>query len=204
MPPRAKSGIKDSVSGEELDGSERPVSGSKSGLAASVAGLRTRPMQVTWEMTSACHWRASSPRTSARAAREREREQLSTAEAFHLIEEVAAMRVPLLALTGGDPLLRPDLLPVIEFASKRAVRTSLTLLPTPMLETETIDELKASGLMRVAFWLHGSTPGLHDGYWSVPDPSGGRLRSSGTVMRSNCRFRSTRSLRDGTFTTLKP
>ena len=78
------------------------------------------------------------------------------------------MRVPLLALTGGDPLLRQDLFPIVEYASRRSVRTSLTLLPTPLLDAETIAALKASGLMRVAFWLHGSTAAFDDGYWAVP------------------------------------
>lgn len=78
------------------------------------------------------------------------------------------MHVPLLALTGGDPLLRPDVFPVIEFASGRSVRTSLTLLPTPLLDAAAIAELKASGLMRVAFWLHGSTAALDDAHWAVP------------------------------------
>lgn len=78
------------------------------------------------------------------------------------------MHVPLLALTGGDPLLRPDVLPIVEFASKHGVRTSVTLLPTPRLDASVISELKACGLMRVAFWLHGSTPGLSDKYWKMP------------------------------------
>jgi radical SAM protein with 4Fe4S-binding SPASM domain len=77
------------------------------------------------------------------------------------------MRVPLLVLTGGDPLLRPDLFPVIEFAARRSVRTSLTMLPTSLLDGEVIAELKACGLMRCAFWLHGSTPALDDPYWGV-------------------------------------
>jgi radical SAM protein with 4Fe4S-binding SPASM domain len=127
------------------------------------ARVRSRPLQVTWEMTSDCGWKA----TPGRGRAARNQQQFSTAEAFHLIEEVAGMQVPLLALTGGDPLLRPDLLPVVEFASKRSVRTSLTLLPTPRLDASIISELKACGLMRVAFWLHGSTPGLNDGYWKM-------------------------------------
>jgi len=77
------------------------------------------------------------------------------------------MHVPLLVLTGGDPLLRPDLFPVIEFAARRSVRTSLTMLPTSLLDPEVIAELKACGLMRCAFWLHGSTPALDDAYWGV-------------------------------------
>src|ERR1039457_5396462 len=125
-----------------------------------------RPLQVTWEMTQVRAGKAAPPRAAARTPRDRH--QFSTAEAFHLVEEVAAMRVPLLALTGGDPLLRPDLLPVIEFASRRSVRTSLTMLPTPSLDAAAIAELKSSGLMRAGFWLHGSTAAFDDAYWAVP------------------------------------
>jgi AdoMet-dependent heme synthase len=131
-----------------------------------VPGLQPRPLQVTWEMTQACDWKSAPARAAARTPRDRH--QFSTAEAFHLVEEIAAMRVPLLALTGGDPLLRPDLLPVIEFASRRSVRTSLTMLPTPKLDAAAIAELKASGLMRAGFWLHGSTAAFDDAYWAVP------------------------------------
>src|SRR6266581_9479575 len=67
-------------------------------------GFRPRPLQVTWEMTRDCEWKGVTGRAAARMRRERP--QMSTAEAFHLIEQVAAMHVPLLALTGGDPLLR--------------------------------------------------------------------------------------------------
>ena len=128
-------------------------------------GSILRPLQVTWEMTRICGWKTASSRSTKNAPREVN--HLATAEAFHLIEEVAALHVPLLALTGGDPLTRPDLFPIIEFAASRSVRTSLTLLPTPNLEPSIIAELKASGLMRAGFWLHGSTPALNDSYWAI-------------------------------------
>lgn len=126
-------------------------------------GFRPRPLQVTWEITRDCDWKAASAGTVRRRTRH-DPTHFSTAEAFHLIEEVAAMHVPLLALTGGDPLCRADLFPVIEFASKRSVRTSLTVLPTPKLDANVIAELKELGLMRLGLWLHGSTALLHDGY----------------------------------------
>ena len=137
----------------------------ESSALSSSPGFQPRPLQVTWEMTNACDWKVVPARTSARLARERQ--PFSTAEAFHLVEQVASMHVPLLTLTGGDPLLRADLFPVIEFAARHSVRTSLTLLPTPTLDAEVIAELKTSGLMRVGFWLHGSTPALNDAYWRV-------------------------------------
>src|SRR5579863_1760008 len=138
---------------------------SKASQISNTPGFQLRPLQVTWEMTHACDWKAAPSRASARSSREKQ--QVSTAEAFHLIDQVADMHVPLLALTGGDPLLRPDLFPVIAYASGRSVRASLTLLPTPALNTEVISELKDSGLMRVGLWLHGSTSALNDSYWGI-------------------------------------
>lgn len=129
-------------------------------------GSPLRPVQVTWAMTAVCDWKSVPRRTRMKADRMRDR--FSTAEAFHLIDDVASLHVPLLALTGGDPLVRPDLFPVIEFASRRSVRTSLTLLPTPNLNCEAITALKAGGLMRVGFWLHGSTAALDEAYWKIP------------------------------------
>jgi AdoMet-dependent heme synthase len=137
-----------------------------SGPFVTTPGFQPRPLQVTWEMTRAGDSRSTASRGTAHVLRDRF--QFSTAEAFHLVEEVASMHVPLLALTGGDPLLRPDLFPVVEFASSHGVRTSLTLLPTPLLDEEVIGQLKAAGLMRVAFWLHGSSAALHERSWKAP------------------------------------
>jgi AdoMet-dependent heme synthase len=142
---------------------------------ASAATSHLRPLQVTWETTRFCEWKA----TPARLARRRkDKEELSTAEAFHLIQQVAAMRVPVLALTGGDPLSRHDLYPIIEFAARRSVRTSLTLMPTALLTAETIADLKSCGLMRAAFWLHGSNAELHDSY---TDTKGSHRRTLASI-----------------------
>ena len=128
------------------------------------AASQLRPLQVTWETTRACDWKA----TPTRVARlRRDKEEFSTAEAFHLVQQVADLGVPVLAMTGGDPLLRQDIFPIVEFAAKRSVRTSLTLVPTPLLTAETIADLKDCGLMRASFWLHGSTALLHDGYTGI-------------------------------------
>jgi radical SAM protein with 4Fe4S-binding SPASM domain len=136
-----------------------------SGVATDVPGFRLRPQQVTWETTPASEGKAAAGRSVARLAPDKE--EFSTAEAFHLIREVAAMRVPLLALTGGDPLLRPDLFPIVEFAARHSVRASLTLLPTASLSAEAIAGLKACGLMRAGLWLHASTAALHDAHNGV-------------------------------------
>lgn len=140
----------------------RQKNAERAAAVSKTSGYRSRPLQVTWEVTNSNNWKP------VRARAGRGFPQFSTAEGFHLIEQIAEMHVPLLAFTGGDPLTRPDLLPLIEFASEHSVRTSLTLLPTAKIEAESIAELKACGLMRAAFWLNGSTPGLNDRFWAIP------------------------------------
>ena len=124
-----------------------------------------RPMIVIWEMTQACDLNCVHCRANARP--KRHPLELSTAEAFHLIDQIAELRVPLFVLTGGDPLKRPDLMPIVQYAGRRGVRTSLTPSTTPRLVRDTIFELKRSGLMRLALSLDGSSAGLHDRFRGV-------------------------------------
>ena len=125
-----------------------------------------RPLLVIWEMTQACDLKCAHCRANSRP--HGHPLELSTAEAFHLIDQVAAMKVPLFVLTGGDPLKRPDLLPIVQYACRQGVRTSLTPSTTPLLVRDAIFKLKESGLMRLAVSLDASTPALHDGFRGVP------------------------------------
>lgn len=125
-----------------------------------------RPMLVIWEMTQACDLKCFHCRANSRP--HRHPLELSTAEAFHMIDQIADMKVPLFVLTGGDPLKRPDLMPIVQYACRRGVRTSLTPSVTPLLVREAIFNLKNAGLMRLALSLDGSTADLHEGFRGVP------------------------------------
>jgi AdoMet-dependent heme synthase len=125
-----------------------------------------RPLLVIWEMTQACDLKCAHCRANAQS--KRHPLELSTAEAFHLIDQIASMRVPLFVLTGGDPLKRPDLHAIVQYACRRGVRTSLTPSTTPLLVRDEIFKLKESGLMRLAISLDGSTADLHDDFRGIP------------------------------------
>jgi radical SAM protein len=124
-----------------------------------------RPLLVIWEMTQACDLKCMHCRASAQP--HRHPRELSAAEAFSLVDQVADMRVPMFVLTGGDPLKRSDLHAIIQYARRRSVKTSLTPSATPLLTREAVFELKESGLMRLALSLDGSTAQLHDGFRGV-------------------------------------
>lgn len=125
-----------------------------------------RPFIVIWEATQACDLACVHCRASAQPRRNPF--ELSSEEARRLIDQVAELRVPVFVITGGDPLKRPDIYELVEYATHRGVRTSLTPSATPLLTREAIAELQRRGLARLAVSLDGSTAELHDAFRRVP------------------------------------
>jgi radical SAM protein len=89
---------------------------------------------------------------------------LSTAEGKKLIDQIAAMHVPIFIFTGGDPLKRKDVFELIRYASGQGVKVALTPSATPLLTREAIFKLKEAGLVRLGISLDGSTPEIHDAF----------------------------------------
>lgn len=128
--------------------------------------LHQRPFIAIWETTQACDLACVHCRACARPLRNSL--ELNTDEAKRLIDEIAAMQVPVFVLTGGDPLKRPDIFELVRYATERNVRISLTPSATPLLTRDSIVRLKAAGLARLAVSLDGPTSAIHDAFRRVP------------------------------------
>ena len=120
------------------------------------------PFIVIWETTRACDLACKHCR--AAAIPRRDPEELSTEEAFALIDDIASMTPqPVFVLTGGDPLKRPDLVPIIRHAARtKGLRTSLTPSATPLVTTAAIRRCVEAGLTRWAFSIDGADAEQHD------------------------------------------
>ena len=125
-----------------------------------------KPYLVIWETTQACDLACVHCRACAQPARNPF--ELSNQEAKGLIDQVAEMRVPVFVLTGGDPLKRPDIFELVEYARGKGVHTSMTPSATPLLTRDAIAQLKQRGLARMAVSLDGSTAEIHDAFRRVP------------------------------------
>ena len=121
-----------------------------------------RPFIAIWEVTQACDLACVHCRASAQP--NRDRLELTTAEGKGLIDQIAALKVPVFVLTGGDPIKRPDLFELIGHARKVGVRVSLTPSATPLLTKEIVVRLKESGLARLAVSMDGASAATHDAF----------------------------------------
>jgi radical SAM protein len=126
------------------------------------------PMLVYWEMTQACglackHCRAEAMPTPHPL-------ELSTADSKKLLAQITAFGDPLphLILTGGDPLSRKDLYPIIDHGRSLGLEVSITPSATFELTNSAIDQLKAHGIQSLGLSLDGSCAAKHDAIRAVP------------------------------------
>ena len=150
-----------------------------------------RPMLVFWEATRACllacrHCRASAT-TQAPPG------ELSTEEGHALIEQVVGFGrpYPILVLTGGDCLLRPDLFDLVEHAASLGVPVCLSPSVTPLLDAAMVARIARSGVRAVSVSLDGCRPQTHDGVRGIPGhfdatvAAIGQLAASGITVQVN-------------------
>ncbi len=126
---------------------------------------RDSPVLVFWEVTKACPLACRHCRAVAQP--QRHPLELTTQEGRDLMDQVKAMGTPLLILTGGDPMARPDLLELIAYGVGRGLRVSLAPSATSRLSKDFLERAKALGAGRLSLSLDGSTPQVHDGFRGV-------------------------------------
>jgi radical SAM protein len=125
------------------------------------------PFLVIWEVTRACALACVHCRADAIPCRDPR--ELSTGEGLALIDQVRAFGdpAPLLVLTGGDPMRRPDLVSFVRYASKSGLTVALTPSGTAAATRKRLAELKDGGLSRVAVSLDGPDAESHDAFRRV-------------------------------------
>lgn len=123
------------------------------------------PFLVIWELTQACDLACVHCRACAIA--HRNPSELSTEEGFRLLETVRGFGDPLMVFTGGDPLKRPDIFPLLENSANLGLRTTITPSATPLLTEAAIDEFRRCGVARMAVSLDGPDAATHDGFRRV-------------------------------------
>ncbi len=139
------------------------------------------PFTIAWEVTRACAYACVHCR--ADALHQRDPRELSTEEAKHLIERLASFENhPILIFTGGDPMMRPDLFELIQYAAERGLRCSLTPTATALPTRERLEKAREAGILRVALSLDAPRPEIHDDFRKV---QGSWQRTMDTLHRAH-------------------
>jgi len=123
------------------------------------------PFQVVWNITRACNLKCLHCYESAGI---KGADELTTEEAMRGIDILADAGVLILAFSGGEPTIRPDILQLIQHASDRGMFTAVATNAVLFSSRRKVREFKKAGLQFAQISLDGIDPKTHDLFRGVP------------------------------------
>jgi radical SAM protein with 4Fe4S-binding SPASM domain len=107
---------------------------------------------VVWNCTRTCNLRCIHCYYTAEA--QPSPNELTTAEAIRFIDDLAAFRVPVLLISGGEPFTRRDILDLASHASERGLRVTFSTNGT-LITRDVVQRLRSIGVGYVGISFDG-------------------------------------------------
>lgn len=122
------------------------------------------PVVIVWNYTNQCNLNCLHCHQNSGASEEKE---LTTEEAFTVIETLGDAGVSILTFSGGEPLVRSDIFEVIQRAHDAGMLCTIASNGTLMTK-DVVQKLKKAGITRVEIGLDGCTAQTHDFLRNTP------------------------------------
>jgi len=119
------------------------------------------PFLVSYSITTKCN--LSCKHCYSEATEDRAPDELTTEEAFKLLDDLADWGIGLLVIDGGEPLLRDDFLDIVSYASKRGVRTGVGSNGI-LIDKKMARKLVEAGVQSVSISIDGADAETHDSF----------------------------------------
>lgn len=140
---------------------------------------------LAWETTRRCN--LSCKHCRAVAEDHPYDNELSTREAYTLLDQIRETGTPIIILTGGEPLLRKDIFDISAYGHRIGLR--MVMAPNGTLLTpEIVEKLKASGIQRISISLDGATPDTHDEFRGLTHAFDDAIRGIGYAKAAGLEF----------------
>lgn len=122
------------------------------------------PFQVVWDVTYGCNLKCKHCYAEANKAR---MDELNDQEAMELVDKLGKMGVTILAFSGGEPLVRSNIMELAQRASDNGMYVSMATNGT-LITKEKARELRRAGVEFLQISLDGATPETHDAFRGIP------------------------------------
>jgi heme b synthase len=122
------------------------------------------PRLIAWEVTRSCMLNCMHCRAAANLGPYEG--ELSTDEIKKTLDDIASFCKPIIILTGGEPMMRDDILEITRYGDSLGLR--MVMAPCGMLLTEDkAVELKEAGIQRISISIDGPDAKSHDAFRGV-------------------------------------
>lgn len=118
------------------------------------------PRLVFWESTAGCNLACIHCRRIT-VADELLPQDLTTQEAFDLVEQISSMGRSIFVLSGGEPLFRPDIFDIARRAADGGLIVALATNGT-LIDESVAREIQQAGVRRVSISFDGADAATHD------------------------------------------
>jgi radical SAM protein with 4Fe4S-binding SPASM domain len=122
------------------------------------------PLIMSWNVTRQCNMKCS--HCYINATDKKLVNELNTEEAKQLMDQIYQVSRPLLVLSGGEPLLRPDIYELINYGAKIGLKMGLGSNGS-LIDEATAKKLRDAGITTVSISLDSSIPEQHDEFRGV-------------------------------------
>ena len=128
---------------------------------------------VAWEITRTCNLACVHCR--AAALDKPYENELTTAECLRVMDEIGEVAKPIVILTGGEPLLRPDVFELAAYGNAKGFRMTLATNGT-LMTAQNVKMMLDSGIQRISVSLDGAAAASHDAFRKVAGAFDGAIR----------------------------
>jgi len=126
-------------------------SGERAGEVIAKKASERRPI-VVWNITRACNLKCVHCYNDSGTGKAFN--DITTGKAKVVLEDLAGFGVPSVLFSGGEPLMRPDLFDLIQYAGQKGLRTVISTNGT-VITTDVAKRIKDSGVSYVGISLDG-------------------------------------------------
>ena len=131
---------------------------------------------LAWEITRRCNLYCVHCRSSSEMEA-KEHPDFSTEEGFRIIDDISSFAKPVVVLSGGEPLLRPDWHELASYGTEKGLRMCLATNGT-LVTQELCEKIKQAGIRMVSLSLDGSTSEIHDNFRNQPGAFDGTMNAA--------------------------
>jgi heme b synthase len=140
---------------------------------------------VAWEVTRSCNLKCRHCRAAAHLGPYQG--ELKTQECEALLKNIAGFAKPIIILTGGEPMLRPDIYHLARFGHELGLR--MVMAPCGMLlTTDSCHQLLDAGIQRISLSIDGATAQTHDAFRQIDGAFDGVLRGIDAARTAGLEF----------------
>ncbi|MDP3479502.1 MAG: radical SAM protein [Desulfoprunum sp.] len=124
--------------------------------------MEFEPKWIAWEITRRCNLKCVHCRSSS-VLEAGDHPDFSLDTAKTILDDIASYASPVVVLSGGEPLLRPDVFDIAKYGAGKGLRMCMATNGT-LVNDEICQNIKEAGIRMVSLSLDGARAETHDNF----------------------------------------